>query len=112
MPQLGDHRRHVAGRYAARLPGAAVLVACLLVTTACADRAEAAGPVGRLTVLATGRPVRPNAAPPKLTVTPAPDAAGVSVTDPVTVTVENAMLDQVSLTGPDGMSVAGEVAAD
>src|SRR5690349_6359905 len=99
---LGMKGQRPGRRSLTRAAGVGILVLSLFAATACSAAADAATPQRRLTVLANGQPVKPDAAPPRLAIAPAADATGVSPTDPVTVNATNATLSAVTLTGPDG----------
>lgn len=69
-----------------------------------------------LTATTTGSaPVTSAAAstqPARMTMTPAAGATGVAPAGPITVTVFNAGIDEVALTGADGTTIAGTIAED
>jgi lipoprotein-anchoring transpeptidase ErfK/SrfK len=107
MPGRVDRRP--SGRRAGRAIGVGSLLLSLLAATACSSEADAAGPKAsfhKLPGAAKG------AGAPAMTLTPAAGAAGVSVSDPVSVAVSGATISDVTLTGADGKPVPGELAPD
>jgi lipoprotein-anchoring transpeptidase ErfK/SrfK len=89
----------------------AAVVLALAATTGCAQGADAkwrgAGSAG-----AAGEAGSAGKAPAEFKIAPAASATEVSVLDPVTVTAQDATLENVTVTNPEGKQVAGEFDAD
>jgi lipoprotein-anchoring transpeptidase ErfK/SrfK len=94
-----------------RAIGVGAVLLSLLAASACASEADAAGPKASFHRL-PGKGGGAAAGAPTMNLAPATGAAAVSVTDPVTVSVSDATITEVALTGADGKPVPGELAAD
>jgi lipoprotein-anchoring transpeptidase ErfK/SrfK len=106
---------HVSPRRScARFVGVTAAVLALATATGCSQGASAhwrnAGEAQDIPSGAAGG--EPKKAPGEFKVTPASNATDVSVLDPATVTAQDATLDTVTVTNPDGKQVAGDLAAD
>ncbi|NJC63371.1 L,D-transpeptidase [Planosporangium flavigriseum] len=100
-------------RSRARLVGVVAVVLALAAATGCAqsDKATWRGagtgmPSGEAGGAGTKK------APGEFKITPAADATQVSVLDPIKVTAQDATLEAVTVTNPDGKQVGGELGAD
>jgi lipoprotein-anchoring transpeptidase ErfK/SrfK len=98
-----------------RLLGVAAVVLSLAATTGCGQDTSARWrPAGSAEGLPSGEAGGQGTkkAPGEFKITPAADATDVSVLDPATVTAQDATLDTVTVTNPDGKQVDGAFAAD
>jgi lipoprotein-anchoring transpeptidase ErfK/SrfK len=106
---------HVSPRRSyTRIVGVAAVVLALATATGCSQGASAhwrnAGEAQDIPSGAAGG--QEKKAPGEFKITPASNAADVSVLDPATVTAQDATLDSVTVTNPDGKQVAGDLATD
>jgi len=97
-----------------RIVGVAAVVLALAAATGCSQGASAhwrnAGEAQDIPSGEAGG--QPKKAPGEFKITPASNATDVSVLDPATVTAQDATLDSVTVSNPDGKPVAGDLAAD
>jgi lipoprotein-anchoring transpeptidase ErfK/SrfK len=97
-----------------RVLGVATALLALTASAGCAQGASAqwrsAGDGASVSGEAGGS--TPQKVPGEIKITPTADATDVSVLDPVTVTAQDATLDTVTVTNPDGKQVDGEFSAD
>jgi lipoprotein-anchoring transpeptidase ErfK/SrfK len=97
-----------------RIVGVAAVVLALAAATGCSQGASAhwrnAGEAQDIPSGAADGEAKK--APGEFKITPAANATDISVLDPATVTAQDATLDSVTITNPDGKPVAGDLAAD
>lgn len=96
--------------------GVMIAALSLLAATACSQQADAswraAGSTAPVSSGEAGGTTAKKPAPGEFTVTPAEGATEVSVLDPISVTADQAKLESVTMTNPEGRQIKGELSSD